>query len=374
MVDHLQQAAGQALGVEGEGADHDEAEVGDRGVGDETLEVLLHRRRNRAVDDADRAEGDERRCEVHGRLGEEIDTEAQEAVGAELEHDAGQDHRARRGGVGVGVGQPGVHREQRNLHGERNGKAQEDPAGRRGGECLFLGEVDEVERHGVAGLGCGEERRGEDADEHERRPEHRVHEELGRGIGPSPVTPLADEEVHRHQHDLEEHEEGEQVEGEEHAHDPCLQHEQPGVVRLRRVLGLDRKDGEREQGGREHHQPERDAVETQCPRDAETGDPFGGVDELELVGGVLVELDHDPGGHAGNGATDEEGHLLEVLGPTVGQHEHQQRPEERGHHQGAENRERHVGRRSCEQRRHQKVVLTRNHAMRPTAPTATSAA
>ena len=50
VVDHLQQAAGQALGVEGEGADHDEAKVGDRGVGDETLEVLLHRRRNRAVD------------------------------------------------------------------------------------------------------------------------------------------------------------------------------------------------------------------------------------------------------------------------------------------------------------------------------------
>ena len=41
------------------------------------------------------------------------------------EHDAGQDHRTRRG-VGVGVGQPGVHREQRNLHGERNGEAQED--------------------------------------------------------------------------------------------------------------------------------------------------------------------------------------------------------------------------------------------------------
>ena len=100
------------------------------------------------------------------------------------------------------------------------------------------------------------------------------------------MTPLADEEVHRDQHDLEEHEEGEQVEGEEHAHDPCLQHEQPRVVRLRRVLGLDRRMASGNRAA-EHHQPERDAVETQCPRDAEAGDPFGGVDELELVGGGL---------------------------------------------------------------------------------------
>ena len=36
-----------------EHAEHDEAEVGDRRVGDEAFEVLLHRGHDRAVDDAD---------------------------------------------------------------------------------------------------------------------------------------------------------------------------------------------------------------------------------------------------------------------------------------------------------------------------------
>ena len=50
VVHHLQHAALDALGGEGEGAEHDEAEVGDRGVGDEPLEVASaswRRRRRR---------------------------------------------------------------------------------------------------------------------------------------------------------------------------------------------------------------------------------------------------------------------------------------------------------------------------------------
>ena len=54
--------------------------------------------------------------------------EAQEAVGAELEQDAGQDHRAGGRRLGVGVGQPGVEREQRHLDREGDGEAEEEPA------------------------------------------------------------------------------------------------------------------------------------------------------------------------------------------------------------------------------------------------------
>ena len=62
VVHHLQHAALDALRGEGEGAEHDEAEVGDRRVGDEALQVLLHGGDDGAVEDADHAEGDERRA------------------------------------------------------------------------------------------------------------------------------------------------------------------------------------------------------------------------------------------------------------------------------------------------------------------------
>ena len=57
-----------------------------------------------------------------------------------------------------------------------------------------------------------QEGEADDADEHERRAEHREDEELERRVDPLAVAPPADEEVHRHEHDLEHHEEEEEVE------------------------------------------------------------------------------------------------------------------------------------------------------------------
>ena len=70
------------------------------------------------------------------------------------------------------------------------------------------------------------------ADEHERRADHRVQEELRGGVDAALVAPAADEEVHRHEHDLEEDEEQEQVEAEERAHHAGLEQQQPREVRL----------------------------------------------------------------------------------------------------------------------------------------------
>ncbi len=53
--------------------------------------------------------------------------EAQEAERAQLQHDARQDHRARRRRFDVRVGQPGVEREHRHLHGEREEEGAEEP-------------------------------------------------------------------------------------------------------------------------------------------------------------------------------------------------------------------------------------------------------
>ncbi len=127
VVDHLEQGALPGDLVEGEEAEHDESEVGDRGVGDQLLHVDLGPGDQRAVDDADQRQADDPGRELGRGLREERDREAQEAVGAELEQDAGQDHRAAGGGLDVGVGQPGVEREHRHLDRERQGEGAEQP-------------------------------------------------------------------------------------------------------------------------------------------------------------------------------------------------------------------------------------------------------
>ena len=97
VVDHDHQRALHALHGQREDAEHHEAEVADRRVGDELLEVRLHERHERAVDDADHREHEDRRCapsDSSPRLGKERHREAQEAERTQLQHDARKHHRA----------------------------------------------------------------------------------------------------------------------------------------------------------------------------------------------------------------------------------------------------------------------------------------
>ena len=57
VVDHLEHAAGESLAVEGEGAEHDEPDLGQRRVGQQPLQVALGTGDDRAVEDADRPPG-----------------------------------------------------------------------------------------------------------------------------------------------------------------------------------------------------------------------------------------------------------------------------------------------------------------------------
>ena len=133
--------------------------------------------------------------------------------------------------------------------------------------------VDEVERDLADAVAAAEQHRGEDADEHERRAEHREQEELRRRVHPVAVAPAADEEVHRHEHDLEEDEEHEQVEAEERAHHPGLEQEHPGEVRLLVVVRVGGEERQREQDPGEHDEQQRDAVDAEVPGDAPVLDP-----------------------------------------------------------------------------------------------------
>ena len=108
--------------------EHDEAHVRDRRVRDELLDVALHPRDQRAVDDADDREPDDPRRPVDGGLREQRQRVAHEAEGAELQQHAREHRRARRRRLDVRVGQPGVEREHRHLDREREREHAEQEA------------------------------------------------------------------------------------------------------------------------------------------------------------------------------------------------------------------------------------------------------
>ena len=118
-----------------------------------------------------------------GRIGQ---GDPDEAVGAELQHDCGQEHRPDRWGGGVGVGQPGVERPHRHLDRKPEEHRPEDqqgePPGEGPGGCPSSVSCGDVE--GALTRLTGLEVEGEETQQHERRAEQREQEELDRGVEP----------------------------------------------------------------------------------------------------------------------------------------------------------------------------------------------
>ena len=86
VVDHLQQAAAHADLVQGEHAEHAEAEMGHAAVGDELLDIVLGQGAERSVKDADdRQRADQRRAEAEAGVGRQRNAQPQKAVDADLE-------------------------------------------------------------------------------------------------------------------------------------------------------------------------------------------------------------------------------------------------------------------------------------------------
>ena len=69
---------------------------------------------------------DDQPVQLPAGIGRDRQREAQEAVAAHLQHDGGQHHGAAGGRLDVRVGQPGVHRPHRHLHGEGREEGEED--------------------------------------------------------------------------------------------------------------------------------------------------------------------------------------------------------------------------------------------------------
>ena len=279
--DHAEQRGVDAERGERADAEHHEAHVGHRRERDESLHVGLRETAERAVDDADDGEHADDRRPLHRGLRQERDGDAHEAVGAQLQQDRGQDDRALRGRLRVGVGQPGVEREHRHLDGEADEHAGEDPDGGVLGDAGAVVEEPleaEVGGVGIGGVVLGDDEQGDERHQHQRRTEHRVEEELQRGVLAVLATPHADHEVHRQQHHFEEHEEEDEVLRDERAGHAGLQHQHQDEERLRvaRVRHVVPRVDHHQQGD-DHRQ------DVQRQADAVEADGVGGLDRLDPV-------------------------------------------------------------------------------------------
>ena len=174
MREHLQDAALDAQRVGREEADHDDAHMGHRAVGDQLLHVGLHQRHERGVDDGDDGEREDEGREVGRGVGQHRQREAQEAVAAELQQHARQQHRPRRRRLDVGVRQPGVEGPHRHL--DREGREHGEPEPYLQARVEIVGHQDRD-----VGRPCLHVH-DDDGDEEEDRAQERVEEELEGGV------------------------------------------------------------------------------------------------------------------------------------------------------------------------------------------------
>ena len=298
-------------------AEHHVAHVAHRTVGHHPLEVFLGERGERAVHHRHHAEPTHEPSKREAGTRADRIADPQDAVAAELEEHASQDHRNRCRGLDVSVGQPRMHRHDRHLDHESDQQQKEGPdleahapeADRGEGrlrKLAQLGESQKIERMDRAlrrsnrgdGIGpAGGIERGthdvarhellgrehpqiareiehQDRQQHQHAAEQRVEEELDRRVLPTRSAPDADQEVHGEEHHLPEDVEEKEIERHEHAQHARLEQQEEHVVGLHvlRDRPTRRTCQHREEGG-QHDQRHTDPVDAEQIVDVEGWDP-----------------------------------------------------------------------------------------------------
>ena len=227
---HLHHRALDADQVEAHEPEHHVAQVADRRVGDDLLDVGLHEREAGAVQDADDRERAEDGREHPGRIREQRERELHEAVRPHLQQDAGEDHRACRGRLDVRVGEPRVERHDGHLDRERQREGHEQDRLHRQRQLRAV-EIRERERRD-AGRRLERIHEVDHRREHQDAAERRVEHELERRVDPPLAAPDPDDEEERDQHRLPEQVEEEQILREKRADHRELQREHHRVEEL----------------------------------------------------------------------------------------------------------------------------------------------
>ena len=176
VVDHLQHGAVDPEVVRREQPERDQAHLRQRRVRDHAADVRRAEGEQRAVDEPDRGEHEDRRPEVVHADREQREADPQEAERRRLRDHAREHGRDLRRRLAVGVRQPAVEREERRLDDERRREPEEDPVAR------VRPAVDHRERPGLEPV-------DDHGREHQQRPDHRVDDELDRRAAAAPARP-----------------------------------------------------------------------------------------------------------------------------------------------------------------------------------------
>ena len=171
------------------------------------------------------------------------------------------------------IRQPGVQREQRNLHREGDKESEKEPE-RGGREVGNLSAGDGVVNHRVierAGLGV----KPDDGRQHEHRGNHGEQEKFYGRVNSPLVPPNADEQRHGHQGGFPEDVEQKHVQRHEDADHRRLQHQHQHEEFLHAIVHRAPGDqhAQRHEECGQQHQPQRDAVNAQVVMNVGIGDP-----------------------------------------------------------------------------------------------------
>ena len=147
-------------------AEHHEPHVPHRAERDQAFQVLLREAGQRRVHDARSRPAGRSTARTSARRRQHRQRDPDEAVRPHLQHDAGQQHRADRRRLGVGVGQPRVERPHRHLDGEPQAHRAEDDQLERVGEPAGRAELLRARRCRTC-AGSDLEVHGQEAQQHE---------------------------------------------------------------------------------------------------------------------------------------------------------------------------------------------------------------
>ena len=148
MCEHHEDGACDSKRLERGHSEEDEAHVTHRRVCNHALEIRLSQTDDCTIDQTDHAEYHQQCLEFDDLVWEERHTESEESVCTHLQHDTGQQHRARSGGLDVGIRQPSVNGYARHFRRKANEHQQEDDTAQSFGrdEIRLVGHQDEIER------------------------------------------------------------------------------------------------------------------------------------------------------------------------------------------------------------------------------------
>ena len=223
-----------------------------------------------------------------GGIGEERQGKTQKAIGTHFEEHAGQDDGPPGRSFDVRVRQPGMKGEERNLDGKGERECGEQP--HLGADRNLKGiQTQQVksERTVLSIMQIGEI---QDGHQHQETADHGVEQEFERGVNAPFATPDANQEVHGNQHDFPEDVEEKDINRDKGPDHAGFQDEKEKEILPDPMFNAapGGQNHQRRKKGRQQHEEQADAIDTNIVFDPEFANPGIALNELKR-GGLTIK-------------------------------------------------------------------------------------